>query len=1020
MIEEGMYVEFIDYDEKGDKIRKIGQWMEEINGISTVYFYKWAGKNKMLACPAEVDTRLIKHAELREGAQGMAKNVKITIVRKLKMADRRGFYLYYCAAENHKGSLVISERDIKVQHNEINVCPSELFEMGEFCDPIDFLNRYNLKRYVSNAKIVSGEYESVIGKRIELLEHQMETVKTVIKNTPIRAILSDEVGLGKTIEALVILDYAFRVGLCKKALIIVPEQLCFQWYYEAKSKFRFDAHVFSYRDFYNQGNQHKICIISEFDFKRYYQDFNWKIWDIVICDEVHKIIRNDAVYSRLLNLSKTAENLLLLSATPLLEKGREMYRLLRLYNPEYYTALGLEGFLKVIKARKNVLDRMEKVSFGFKMNSDIAHARNCLLVFEDIATVYHDADLKQLIADLEAGEEEGLIEGVKLIFSYMERKYELKPKYIRHRRADILDSTSKRELYEELKFYFDSYDINGESLLYQTMQEEIDQCIKDKSISVENVMSLGSAFFSSAAAMNRILVDRNLYKVLPKTYHLNRMRQVEEAKTLSNSRIETLIHYLKGNDILGTKKTVIFTDYSKSAEILLNRLVAEFGKNRVAMFTTNNGNKEMHIANNSFKNLKECNFLVCDKSGAEGKNFQFADYIIHYDTPWIPTDLEQRIGRLDRIGRGKNRPVYNIVLYSADSIEEDLIAMCKNDLNIYDESLSGIEIVFDQITKLIKDSIIEKSLLGFDFVGDEIKNLKEKCEEAVQQELFDQMCLQVETGYLNKTQEMIEKLTGETYDQFVESVCSGHERTGKKIVVRGNEVYIEGLKEEGINSASGTFSIKEALREDGLEFLSLSHPLIKAISMKAINNDKFKTTAVRVQGAGFEWSGFVSLWELQLFLREYYREKWEDYLEKIPNTYIDESMLLLAKTYKGDDISASELMDALAKAIKEQRCKVMSLREIEADMDYSDVKFELQKSMNELYQNYQELMSYKFNISLLERDLEIAKRDLSVNKILQSRIKNSREMVEVLSATRSALKKTAGRLDSIIYVRFER
>lgn len=1017
MLKEGMYISYYEYDNEGKQERRIGQWINEKKENSLIFSHRMDEKGKLLIHPMEYPTHLLKRAEIKPGIKAVLGNEIITIIRKSKREVNDGYALYYCASEKRSGSFIVPENEIKVQYTDVLFYPEETFLDGDFCNPKDMLDRINVKNYIARATMAPDEFSSVIGSRIQLLEHQIDTIKRVLSRQPIRAILADEVGLGKTIEALVILDYALKQGICKRCLIIVPEQLRYQWCYEAKSKFQLQAKVFMFHEFRRGDKRPDICVISDNDYVRYYQDFNWKIFDFVICDEVHRAVRRDSLYSCLLKIAKETKNILLLSATPLLQRGKEMFRLLRLYEPEYYTSLRLEGFNSILKAREAVIEKIDRVSYGFKMKSDLDHANKCIFAFREIANDYDDVVLRNFISTINENDEEQAVNGVNVALDYINKKYEVSPKYIRHRRADILDSSSKRCLYKELEFYFDSYDISGENALYQTIREEIEQCVIDNAISVDDIMLLGSALFSSIVALNRILIDKDLYQIMPRTYKLVHLQLQKENASLSNSRLETLVEYLKNAEELQSKKTIIFTDFYLSADLITKRLIREFGHQSVFMFATGS-NINSNVANNSFKTLNSCKFLVCDKSGAEGKNFQFADYIIHYDTPWIPTDLEQRIGRLDRIGRGLNRPVNNIVICSKDSIEEDLIAMCRDDLNVYEESLSGIEIVFDQLIDLIKNSIKENALLGFDLLGDDIREFKLQCENTVQQEEFERMCHQASDGYEDRIQKAIERLTGSIYEKFVDGLCAYHEKKGYEVRLEEKTVFLEDYLHK--NGVTGTFLIEEALKEEDIDFLTINNQLVKTICTNCIGEDSLRVSALAVRGANFEWKGFLTTWELQLYIREYFRAAWNDSFEKVPNSYVENSILTLASNEEKDGMSGEYLLHQLINAVEEDRYFMLSLEDIEEDFEYDDLEEVFLGSVSIMRKRFKDRMRYEIDFESLEKEIKSAKRANTVSRMLKLNVADSENQLASLVASKQALENLDCKLDNIIYVRFER
>ena len=151
-------------------------------------------------------------------------------------------------------------------------------------------------------KIPTNEY--IILNKIDLYEHQLETVRTILGKKPYRAMLADEVGLGKSIESLVVLSYSLKTGQCKKALVVVPDQLVFQWNQEAKSKFLLDVQIFHISSFIQKKSSAPITIIGYGNFKRYYIDYlDYAGWDFVIVDEAHKILRNKTLYNYILKLN---------------------------------------------------------------------------------------------------------------------------------------------------------------------------------------------------------------------------------------------------------------------------------------------------------------------------------------------------------------------------------------------------------------------------------------------------------------------------------------------------------------------------------------------------------------------------------------------------------------------------------------------------------------------------------------------------------------------------------------------
>lgn len=116
--------------------------------------------------------------------------------------------------------------------------------------------------------------------------------------------------------------------------------------------------------------------------------------------------------------------------------------------------------------------------------------------------------------------------------------------------------------------------------------------------------------------------------------------------------------------------------------------------------------EEVELNAYRFQSQEECRILLCDYTGGEGRNFQCADYIVHIDLPWDASAIEQRIGRLDRLERDMSRPmVYSVVVHTINTFEDALFKFFKDGLQIFNQSLSGMEIIMRDINNEIVSAI---------------------------------------------------------------------------------------------------------------------------------------------------------------------------------------------------------------------------------------------------------------------------------------------------------------------------
>jgi ATP-dependent helicase HepA len=138
--------------------------------------------------------------------------------------------------------------------------------------------------------------------------------------------------------------------------------------------------------------------------------------------------------------------------------------------------------------------------------------------------------------------------------------------------------------------------------------------------------------------------------------------------------------------------------------LVVEKLHLKYGKAAVAEFRhdLNDDDKESEVT--KFRRNPECSILVCDESGGEGRNFQFATALLHYDLPWSVAAVEQRIGRLDRIGR--RDPVLSVVVTAKGLVEADWLQCLTNGFEVFGRSISGLEFVLRESEHRVVEHIM--------------------------------------------------------------------------------------------------------------------------------------------------------------------------------------------------------------------------------------------------------------------------------------------------------------------------
>ncbi|TQR18673.1 DEAD/DEAH box helicase [Psychrobacillus vulpis] len=452
------------------------------------------------------------------------------------------------------------------------------------------------------------------------LSHQLEVAETVIERMNGKAILADEVGLGKTIEAgLILKEYLIR-GLVKKALILAPASLINQWIEELNYKFYIPA--IAYKKSYSL-DHYDVVVMSMDTAKKsphreliYAQDY-----DMIIIDEAHKLKNHKTkIYEFVQSLKK--KFCLLLTATPIQNDVFELFYLISLLKPGH---LGnFETFQTSFSASKHSLE--------------------------------HDEYLRELVNQV----------------------------MVRNRRQDTgIEWTNRKVQIVPIHF---------------TPEEKE---VYDMILELKNV----SPVFSGAFSM--ITLQKEMCSSKEATYlTLNKMRQncveADEAEFVEQiiqklMALETNSKAEKAYEIVSeaNDKVIIFTEY-RASQAYLQWYLNSKGITSVLFNGQFNKNKREWMKR-LFK--EQAQVLIATESGGEGINLQFCHHVINYDLPWNPMKLEQRIGRVHRLGQEHDVHIYNLAIH--DTIEEDILHLLNMKIDVFEKVVGELDDILSAFKKSI-------------------------------------------------------------------------------------------------------------------------------------------------------------------------------------------------------------------------------------------------------------------------------------------------------------------------------
>ncbi len=451
--------------------------------------------------------------------------------------------------------------------------------------------------------------------------YQIETARKVLRQLGGRALLADEVGLGKTIEAGLILSEYLARGMIQSILVLTPASLVSQWQQELAEKFNVDCLTTDDKliqqnplEFWTSFDR-IIASLNTAKSPKHYPHVTKRNWDLVIVDEAHHLKNRSTLNWKLVN-ALNKRFILMLTATPVQNSLVELFNLLTLLKP---------GLLKTEAAFKK-----EYVSSN---NGRVPK---------------NPEKLRQLMREVMVRNTRSLVD-VQL------------PKRFATT-ITVTPSSSEQKVYQDLTNFLRTTDLN-----------------LDKFSRTNLLMRAGS----SSRALTESL--KNLAKRLPNDELKTLIRRAAQIKQVEKAL--ALVDLLKQSK----QKTIVFTTH-KATSAYLAETFLDAGI-PFAEFLGDMSLKQKDAAIDAFRD--SVSVLLASETGGEGRNIQFANCIVNYDLPWNPMKIEQRIGRIHRIGQTQDVFIFNFCL--KDSIEEYILRILHDKINMFELVVGEIETILGNV-----------------------------------------------------------------------------------------------------------------------------------------------------------------------------------------------------------------------------------------------------------------------------------------------------------------------------------
>jgi SNF2 family DNA or RNA helicase len=487
------------------------------------------------------------------------------------------------------------------------------FESQEFLDL-----KFQAQELSSKQEINELLCSSLLEKNLEYkLPHQPQGALKIIRDLNCTALLADEVGLGKTITTGIIIKECLIRGFAKKILILTPPSLVNQWQEELKEKFEIDFNILEKSLHWEKNN----LILASLDKVKIYnkntREFSHKKaheieWDLVIVDEAHKLKARNTVRWKFVDKLQK-KRFLILTATPFQNDLLELYNLLHILK---------RGHLGTMKEfRKKFLNRGNK---RYPLNA---------------------IELRTKLEELMVRRRRS-----KIGIDYKPRIPKIIPVQLTPEEKEIYDATC--EMLKTQYFSANGDPINGKLIVFAILPK------------------MTSSKASAIESLKRILHD-NKYHIKTKEIAKKILEKYEQINTDTKmKKLVEIVEQIKQKD--KNDKILIYTKHPTTLKYIVENL--KHLNMKIIEFMGGLDKDEKSLRVKEFK--ENGDIFISTDSGAEGLNFQFCRNLINYDLPWNPMSVEQRIGRLDRIGQLREMHIYSLA--TKDTMEEYVVDLIIN------------------------------------------------------------------------------------------------------------------------------------------------------------------------------------------------------------------------------------------------------------------------------------------------------------------------------------------------------
>lgn len=791
----------------------------------------------------------------------------------LRIVNPHSDELYEYEIEWHGVVRRVPEHELSVHEGSLAPDPAMMLSQLDVAPAHLVAARMNLLEAFFNATAKSMGITGYNGARMLPIPHQINAARYALQFGRIRFLLADEVGLGKTIEAGLIVSTLRKYFPDWSTAVFVPESLVAQWAFEMYGKFGKTIFVLDEHEYDEDESGVILPHGRAAGFARKHKV------DILVVDEAHRLIHDKAAVTALTKLSSSAHAVLLLTATPVSDDWANLLALYKVLDPERFGEIEspekfremqeLQGRIEeVLKAIRTEDPDPERVTAAWK---------GCGL--EDREIVAH---LKNAHHDRHGRHE------LHRIASLIVDRYYPGSRLLRYRRKFLaMDNPLPFRIVGTLEYSPSAEEQAALSLVKDWLALVRGSGQADDPDAQRVATTLIQAAHSSPLALADWLLARGrkleehegvtadpirLYRTAMKKLQLpgaekeilhaldDAVRKWQRAtkaidatgRQLARSpRYTAFLDFLKQSlEEEPDSHLLVFTSFEANVHplyLLLRKALTDVAE----VFEMYGAQSRTEREKNAFEfqEFPSGSVLVSDDLGGEGRNFQFASHVIHFDLPFAPWTVEQRIGRCDRVGRDQEMDVDSQVLFAKGQLDEVVFEFLSEGLGVFNDSIAPIEGELDRVTR----GAIENLIMGgpgavLDRI-DEVAALLDDVRERENAELLMRTAVGVEEAHriaasLKDDAELLALRKAVVhYARLFDSMVD--EQEGNRLAITVGEYHTLHAEPGVAAEMTGFFDRREAVRHERREFFSPGHPFVRSLARAAMIESPDRTAIVR-------------------------------------------------------------------------------------------------------------------------------------------------------------------------------